>query len=390
MMDEKRVKEIIIRWIIPFLVFVVVVCAMLVNFFLNSREKEAEEVETFLVGAAEDYAAEVENVLNSMLDAAVPLADFVGRYSAQQSALLHNATKSLADNTDAYMVVGCNLLGEGITQDGQNVNIRGNDYFLEAAGVWKKFILADDDGFTGKSCIIAVVPVKQGLEVKGFLLAYYDIANFATMINKSEFDSSSYYGIVDAKGSVICDFGVEHSQLDKTDLWNSILEFGENVEQLEKAQDRFNSNLSGMIKIENETGKRDKALIYAPIGVNSWKMVIVMNYSYVDVLMRREWKDTQTMLIRLLVCVPVFVGVIVIFNILNKVKENEKKRDLENKADTDLLTGLNNKAATERKIRAYLQENPDKQALMFLFDIDNFRRSMIQWGICLVMRFYKP
>ena len=42
--------------------------------------------------------------------------------------------------------------------------------------------------------------------------------------------------------------------------------------------------------------------------------------------------------------------------------------------DTDLLTGLNNKMATERKIQEYIEQNPDKQCLFFLFDIDNFKK----------------
>jgi len=38
------------------------------------------------------------------------------------------------------------------------------------------------------------------------------------------------------------------------------------------------------------------------------------------------------------------------------------------------LTGLNNKAATERKIRAYIDEHADEQALLFVLDIDNFKK----------------
>ena len=47
---------------------------------------------------------------------------------------------------------------------------------------------------------------------------------------------------------------------------------------------------------------------------------------------------------------------------------------MEDKADTDLLTGLNNKLATERKIKDYMAQNPKTQSMMFLLDIDNFKK----------------
>ena len=51
-----------------------------------------------------------------------------------------------------------------------------------------------------------------------------------------------------------------------------------------------------------------------------------------------------------------------------------KQEQLEVKADTDLLTGLNNKLATERKIKEYIEKNPNSQSMMFVLDIDNFKK----------------
>ena len=56
-----------------------------------------------------------------------------------------------------------------------------------------------------------------------------------------------------------------------------------------------------------------------------------------------------------------------------KKRDDRQKKELENKADTDLLTGLNNKLATERKIKNYIAQNPQVQSMMFLLDVDNFK-----------------
>lgn len=38
------------------------------------------------------------------------------------------------------------------------------------------------------------------------------------------------------------------------------------------------------------------------------------------------------------------------------------------------MTGLSNKLATERKIKDYMTKHPDTQSMLFLFDIDNFKK----------------
>ena len=80
------------------------------------------------------------------------------------------------------------------------------------------------------------------------------------------------------------------------------------------------------------------------------------------------------MIIVLIIVIAVSFCVVMVINIVGKIRSNEKKKELEDKADTDLLTGLNNKLATERKIKDYMAKNPDKQCMMFMIDVDNFKK----------------
>ena len=76
------------------------------------------------------------------------------------------------------------------------------------------------------------------------------------------------------------------------------------------------------------------------------------------------------------IIVPKLSPIIVItgINILVRIKASEHSKVLEDKADTDLLTDLNNKMATERKIREYMEQYPDKQGVLFVLDVDNFKK----------------
>ena len=60
----------------------------------------------------------------------------------------------------------------------------------------------------------------------------------------------------------------------------------------------------------------------------------------------------------LAVAAILFVVMIVVISVINRVHYNERNKELADKADTDQLTGLNNKIATERKIQEYIEQNP--------------------------------
>lgn len=372
-MKDKRVRAIIVQWVIPFLILFLVMSILWLHFSVNNRTKEFKEVEQQLIGVAEDYAGEFENTIGSLMTASMPLGHLMEKYTFEEVDIATNVTQVLVDNTDAYMAVMCNIVGEGLTQTGRRVDLRNEEYFINASGVRFKYIYCDDDGIEGRRCIIAVLPMRKGMVVKGFLLVYYDAANFSDMISNRKFDATTYYSVVDNYGESICEEG-PYNLFDKVNVWNSILDSAANTEELQQAKERFDNNKSGMVKIEFADKSPDKLLVYAPTNISDWKFIIVMNYSYVDRLLMNEWEDSRNILLKLLLCVLIFVGVAATRIIVSRVRENEKNKVLANKADTDLLTGLYNKGATEQRIRAYIEEHPDEQALLFVFDIDNFKK----------------
>lgn len=373
-MKDKRVKAIITQWVIPLLILLIVMGSLLLHFSITSRTNELKEVEKYLIDIAEDYAGDFEHTIESLMIAAEPIGHFMENYTFEEVELAANVTRTLVDNTDAYMAVMCNLAGEGMTQDNKRVDLRGKNYFIHASGVRYKYIFCDDDGIEGRRCIIAVLPLSKGLEVKGFLLVYYDVANFEDMIPGMEFDSSTYYSVVDEYGESACEIGTIPSVFDQDNLWEGILSNAINIEEVQQAKRRFDNNQSGIVKIEVGGRTPDKLLIFAPTAISDWKFVIAMNYSYVDTLLMKEWADNRAILIRLVACMVIFAGAIAVGLIVTKLRENEKSKALANKADTDLLTSLYNKVATERKIIEYMQAHPDEQALLFVLDIDNFKK----------------
>ena len=81
------------------------------------------------------------------------------------------------------------------------------------------------------------------------------------------------------------------------------------------------------------------------------------------------------MIMKILFSIGIFVALIIIIYIINRVSFTKESMELQNKAETDLLTDLLNKISTENKIKEYLEaEGQDKTCMMCVLDIDNFKK----------------
>ncbi len=81
------------------------------------------------------------------------------------------------------------------------------------------------------------------------------------------------------------------------------------------------------------------------------------------------------MIMKVLISIGIFVGLIIVIYIINRVSFTKESMELQNKAETDLLTELLNKISTENKIKEYLEgEGKDKTCMMCVLDIDNFKK----------------
>ena len=108
---------------------------------------------------------------------------------------------------------------------------------------------------------------------------------------------------------------------------------------------------------------------------------------YLDAVKKENVEPTRSLLGFLSSALLIFVGTVILMDEALRKKQINKSRQLEEQADTDQLTELNNKIATERKIKAYMEAHPEEQGMMFLLDIDNFKKSTIPWDTLSGMKY---
>ena len=218
---------------------------------------------------------------------------------------------------------------------------------------------------------IAVVKQLSGGTAKGYLLLFYPMNNFEDLLMDSGYDSTSFLAIIDLEGNVMGTSGASTNACLKGGNVFTALE-PENKDAVRILRNRVGNGSRGNLVMQ--TGNQTHVVTFVPVGTNRWDMVLGVSKAYVDRQAGYLRRNTKNMVFSLLIVIGVFFCIVMVINIVGKIRSNEKKKELEDKADTDLLTGLNNKLATERKIKDYMAQNTNKQSMMFLFDIDNFKK----------------
>ena len=117
-----------------------------------------------------------------------------------------------------------------------------------------------------------------------------------------------------------------------------------------------------------------RTIAVSSIGANDWYVGIGVRQFEVDRMAQDDFKTVKSTVVKLSVVLALFTLFIIGTVIINSIRSVDKSRKLEDKADTDLLTELTNKAATERMIGEYITQNPSGRGLLFILDIDNFKK----------------
>lgn len=219
---------------------------------------------------------------------------------------------------------------------------------------------------------MSVIPIQSEDTYMGSIVMYYDMDNFRGMIKKVEYDNDNCYLIMNKNGNIMFRNDSDSAFSGGDNFYDTLSAANVDADELKRTKLKVNSQLAGNVAASLDGEYRN--FTYVPIGIEDWMLVLGVNQSYMDKMVSKYWHKTENIIYKLILALVVFIGAIVIINVIGRIRSIERRKKLEDKADTDLLTELNNKIATERKIKEFMQNNPDSQSLMFVLDIDNFKK----------------
>ncbi|MDR0220270.1 MAG: GGDEF domain-containing protein [Lachnospiraceae bacterium] len=374
-MKEER-KRIVAQWLFPTLILVLVIVGLIANFSYRSQTEAVTAVTRDMTTVVERYAMQLYDNLQAMSGSARLAAEAIAQLEAgadwQNSPAARNILNAHNAISPAYMSVLVDASGVGINEAGEAVALAavGSD-FGALEGSSGSYVHVPDDRITGTNAIAYVAGVADsGL----FVVSYYNTGNMQGYILRTDFDSNVLLILMDNEGNILANAS------NNTDRQSAFVQspnllaalrtgYGEEVRTMEG---RMRNGASGSVKVALDGEGR--SLVNVALPINQWQMIAGASKAYVDRQELREWSYARTTLMYIGIALGAFAIIMVVINMIAKLRGTAKTKQLMEKADTDLLTGLNNKVATERKVQEYMTNNPNDQALMFVLDIDNFKK----------------
>ncbi len=370
---EERNKSAIISWIVPAIIFLLVVFVMMFNFSTKSSAAAEDTVSRNLVKSVQAYAEDFLDRLQALGKISGPFRVLLERNAELDDDKAADIADILYSCTEAYKVVLCDAEGVGVDQLGRQVTL-GSEKYFQSIIQYDVASCVYAEGETGNSeekpAVVVAEPVAEGEETN-YLLLYYSMDRFANLLSESEFDATAFMVLMDADGNIMGKSGFDASNFLQGDNLFDTIE-PENAEEIRTIKSRIDNSSRGTTSVT--VGGEECTLVYVPLGVNQWEIVVGVSQAYVDRQVDQQWRDAKNMMIYLVAAIFIFIFMVIVINIISKIRSNENKKELEDKADTDLLTGLTNKLATERKIKEYMAKHPDSQSMLFVLDVDNFKK----------------
>lgn len=364
---EHKKRQFLIQYGIPIVLLVAIFIVIIGNFFVISKNDAKENVHEKLIMQTADLANTLETYMQVLMASSSAVAGIMGDQSKCTSRdIVWYAEELNKAQPNCYMVIIADNEGVGYASDGVKVDISEMDYFSVSRS--RRVCVTEDDGVLNQSAYVFATPYYQKNISKGSIYTFINQQSIAEFMPSKEYS----YAICDSKGNLLSSFGNE----------TKLTANGEYLVNVKKAKlidtnyNRVSMRLGKQskyvysVEIEDE----EKTVTSVPLGISDWQLLLIQEKDYVDNLVSEEWSNIRSMTGALGLISVIFVLVILVIVVVNKIRSDQESQELANKADTDLLTELNNKIATERKITEYITAHPDSQCLFFLFDIDNFKK----------------
>lgn len=263
--------------------------------------------------------------------------------------------------------------GAAVDIKGNSLNVWNDKYYAEAlSGI--QTISDIEIATDGSSTISFYAPVSNGGSVQGVLCLSYPADQFTRLPRTSEHDGQTMYALMKNDGTLASIVGKAALQ-NGQNLYDHIGDV--KGASADEAQRKLKQNLDN-----GKSGQQfvmldgvEKYLSYRIVGTNNWYVLEIFTSDYFARLQRRNYRSTQKVLFKMIVALFLFFGVVILLTLLNKALYKKKNEELQSKAETDLLTGLLNKIATERHIQDYLEgDGSSENGMLFVLDIDNFKK----------------
>ena len=360
-----RGKGIFIRTavlVVLFMLFIIVVLWRQTN---TLRKIQENSIELQISAVTNMYSMKVENELASLKSIAEPVRIILSKEKDNEE-LAEVALAVLEEDVRADEVALLKL-------DGTGINARGASVYYDPELYMDRINAKESTYFYLNNGEIAfAAPIADGAAVNRVLFLKYDSSNLDRQFSDFQFGKEAWAIITDGEGQALYTFNPQSFDYVNLDMniFEALTESGNS--DIAKLREDFADQEAGRLSLNFRGSER--MVYYQPIGISNWYILVGIPMSYARIKLQQTSRTINDMMTWIVMGMGLFLALVILMNVLDKVKGKKKRENLIQLAETDQLTGLYNKVTTEKKIIEFMADHPDTQSLMFVLDIDNFKK----------------
>lgn len=373
-MEKNQSKNSMLSWIAIDLAFIAVIVFLLLSFLHSNGNKTRQSVNDRVGSYVSAWGTKLEEGAGFAVSTGRSIKEYIdlrGNDYTPAEAVAY--AKSVVSNTDTTHILFCKGNEALLDEDGKRHTNFDLSFCQKTAEIDYYFLTEtsfnDDLGY-----FVTYIPFDSGR----YILIYTSIEDVEASFKKSDFDDASFLGIVDLYGETVCIFPKykdhDSEYLTGSNLFNVVKYSAVNRTECDEFMAKLRRGSTGAVRTDYNGDKRTIAGTKINVGNKNWSIIYGVRQQNIDRLIEANSEDARMTVLKFAIVMVAFSIFVVITVITGTIRNREHGRALEDKADTDLLTDLYNKAATERKIQEYLEQNPNGRGLMFILDIDNFKK----------------
>lgn len=372
-MKDNRIGGFLCRKVLPTAVLVLAISVLLIRSLSVSMEQEKKKVRDNLEAQALVVGQQIDKTFRSAEKAVEVIAKYLEYDNAGD---VDKVMQAFLDTTGLEDIFIYDMDGTGYRAGGEELTEEEMTRYANAAEINRE---SKQNGniYAGSDSFYAAAPIEKEGAATGYAICAYDRNLIAGQNITKNFGGNAFYLILDKNGKVV--YLDEKAQAKENpfcvasdDYIKTLRTLTDDSFQTEVLKSQMKNNQ--MCTKAYTYGDYSYTLFEVPVLDGDYFLIIGAEQTYVNEQVHIGWRPLYSIALQIMAVLLVFIVVLTIIDVVEKNHENEKKKALEDKADTDLLTTLNNKIATERKIKEHLAAHPDEMAVMFVVDIDNFKK----------------
>lgn len=369
---KSQKKNEILQWILAGVILFFYFMIVLINYGKTMTFQAQSSIQSELAAHGDKLALTFGKNIAAVNQASQTLAGILaGERDVLSNENVNKLVSTINSSSTEYGYIS-DEKGHAVDVNGETLNVWDNAEYAQAlTGVQT---ISDIDMSTGIGKIYFYSPIMNKGVVKGVVCLQYSADQFAKLPRTSEQDVQTVYALMKMDGTLVSPMGSDKPEIGSNvyDIVKPSLRHpGENIEK--KLKQNLENGKSGQLFC-NINGD-ERFLNYRAVGTNGWYVVEIYSLYYFDRIQQRLYEPTQKVMVQLLVALFLFFGIVVLVGFFNRAVNNKKNEELQSKAETDLLTGLLNKVATEKHIQDYLEgSGKSSSGMLFVLDIDNFKK----------------